>query len=99
MLDRIARLAVLRRLTRVATLRQLQAVSNTLRLATGRTLDSFKLPARAHVRPVEPGEVRVIERVGDCDIAWLTNSRTKTCVQVLPDDVTDLPLYRCCVFS
>ena len=58
--------------------------SNTIRVATGGrlVLDSFRLPAGAHVRPVQPGEVRVVKRSGDRDIAWLVNLRAKTAAKV-----------------
>ena len=92
--DSIALLARLRNVERVASYRQLQAVSNPIRLATGGrlALDTFQLPAGAHVRPVQPGEVRVVRRSDDRDIAWLVNRSAQTAVQVLPDGMEDLPL-------
>ena len=94
MTDRIALMAAERRLQRVATYRQLQAYSNILHQATGGrlTLDSFRLPANVHARPVQPDDVRVL-REGDIqDRAFLYNKATQTSVQMLPDDLVDVPL-------
>ena len=94
MTDRIALMAAERRLQRVATYRQLQAYSNILHQATGgrMTLDSLRLPANVHARPVQPDDVRVL-REGDIqDRAFLYNKATQTSVQMLPDDLVDVPL-------
>ena len=94
--DAIALLARRRKLQRVASWRQLQAVSNVVRLATGGrlVLDSFKLPADAHVRAVRPGEVRVVRPGDSRDIAWLVNPEAGTFFQVLPDELEELPISK-----
>ena len=94
--DAIAFLARSRKLQRVASWRQLQAVSNVVRLATGGrlVLDSFKLPADAHVRAVRPGEVRVVQPGDSRDIAWLVKPEAGTFFQVLPDELEELPISK-----
>jgi len=76
-------------LERVAAFKQLQGYSNQLRVMSAYsnpslTLYSFRLPQTFTLRPVNAMEGRKTLRLGDQDISYIVDTRTKVRIAILP---------------
>eukprot|EP00974_Lingulodinium_polyedra_P057645 5548600-Lingulodinium_polyedra.AAC.1 len=82
------------RADRVSALRQLQAISNLLQHLNGpfASIGDLKLPDGVLARPVEEGEVRVVQHGQQTDTAFFVNKTSQTYPQALPAAVVEAPI-------
>ena len=76
---------------RVAAYRQLQACSHMTKQLHGRSLDDYDVDG-VHVGAVGPSEVRVSREEHGKTMSYLVDRRAKTCKQVLPPSLVNVPL-------